>query len=159
MNDVVEQITGDRSSGRSSPTRSCGRPTRCELVDKTPEALRRRMAHGNVYPAERVDAALDNYFRVGNLSALRELALMWVADRVDEALQRYREDHGIADTWETKERVVVAITGAPGNDDLIRRAARMAPASRGELLGVHVRADDGLADHRQLRAGAATATS
>jgi two-component system sensor histidine kinase KdpD len=73
---------------------------------------------------------------------------MWVADRVDEGLQRYREDHGISDTWETKERVVVAITGAPGNDDLIRRAARMATRSRGELLGVHVRSEDGLADHR-----------
>ena len=56
----------------------------------TPEALRRRMAHGNIYAAEKVDAALANYFRVGNLTALRELALLWMADRVDEALQRYR---------------------------------------------------------------------
>ncbi len=55
-----------------------------ELVDMTPEALRRRMAHGNIYPAERIDAALANYFRPGNLAALRELALLWVADRVDD---------------------------------------------------------------------------
>ena len=82
----------------------------------TPEALRRRMAHGNIYPAERVDAALANYFRAGNLAALRELALLWVADQVDESLQEYLEDHGIEGAWETRERVVVALTGAPGGD-------------------------------------------
>ena len=94
----------------------------------TPEALRRRMAHGNIYPPERVDAALANYFRPGNLAALRELALLWVADRVDESLQQYMEDHGIDRPWETRERVVVALTGAPGGEALIRRAARMAAA-------------------------------
>jgi len=67
----------------------------------SPEALRRRMAHGNIYPAEKVDAALANYFRQGNLGALRELALLWVADRVEESLQGYLADHGITDTWET----------------------------------------------------------
>ena len=80
----------------------------------TPEALRRRMAHGNIYPAEQVDAALGNYFRVGNLGALRELALLWVADRVDEALQRLpRRATASTSPWETRERVVVAVTGAP----------------------------------------------
>ena len=116
-----------------------------ELIDQTPEALRRRMAHGNIYAPEKVDAALANYFREGNLGALRELALMWVADRVDEALEEYRELHGISGTWETRERVVVAITGAPGGEDVLRRAARMAMRTRGELLGVHVRPADGLA--------------
>ena len=67
-----------------------------ELVDMTPEALRRRMAHGNIYKPDKVDAALGNYFRPGNLTALRELALLWLADSVDEGLQRYREQHGIA---------------------------------------------------------------
>ncbi len=61
----------------------------------TPEALRRRMAHGNIYPAEKIDAALNHYFRAGNLAALRELALLWLADKVDEGLQRYREAHDI----------------------------------------------------------------
>ncbi len=82
----------------------------------SPEALRRRMAHGNVYPAERIDAALGNYFRVGNLGALRELALLWVADRVDEALDEYRRLHGIDRPWETRERVLVALTGAADGD-------------------------------------------
>ena len=80
-----------------------------ELVDMSPESLRRRLAHGNVYAAEKIDAALGNYFRVGNLTALRELALLWVADRVDEVLQRYREDHRIDKVWEARERVVVAL--------------------------------------------------
>src|SRR5205823_5008680 len=66
-----------------------------EMVDMTPEALRRRMAHGNIYPPEKIDAALTNYFRSGNLAALRELALLWLADKVDEGLQRYRVEHKI----------------------------------------------------------------
>ena len=89
---------------------------------------------------------------------MRELALLWVADRVDESLQEYRERHGIETAWETRERVAVAVTGAPGSDNLIRRAARIANRSKAELVGVHVRADDGLAtpgtgallEHRRL---------
>src|SRR5437870_3921542 len=116
-----------------------------EYRGKTFEALRRRMAHGNIYPLERIDASLANYFRPGNLAALRELALLWVADRVEDSLQQYLEDHGIEGTWETRERVVVALTGAPGGDVLIRRAARMARRAKGDLIGVHVRPTDGLA--------------
>ena len=70
-------------------------------------------ADGNVYAAEKVDAALANYFREGNLSALRELSLLWVADRVEEGLDRYRSDHDITEQWPTRERVVVALTGGP----------------------------------------------
>src|SRR5436853_406482 len=84
-----------------------------EMVDMTPEALRRRMAHGNIYPPEKIDAALTNYFRSGNLAALRELALLWLADKVDEGLQRYRVEHKIEGAWEARERVVVALTGGP----------------------------------------------
>jgi two-component system sensor histidine kinase KdpD len=143
MNDVVEQITGIKQR-ETIPDAVVRAADQIEIVDMTPQALRRRMAHGNIYPAEKVDASLANYFREGNLGALRELALMWVADRVDEALETYRAAHGIAQPWETRERVLVAITGAPGGDDVIRRAARMAARTRGELLGVHVRPADGL---------------
>src|SRR5205085_2391069 len=86
------------------------RHPRVALVGMEPEALRRRLAHGNVYAPEEVDAALGSYFRPGNLTALRELALLWTADKVDEALQRYRTEHHIAATWEARERVVVALT-------------------------------------------------
>ena len=111
----------------------------------SPEALRRRMAHGNVYPPEKVDAALANYFRVGNLTALRELALLWLADEVDEQLDRYRADHDISGTWEARERVVVALTGGPEGDTLIRRASRIAARTKGaDLLAVHVTRSDGL---------------
>ena len=88
------------------------------------------MAHGNIYPAERVDASLANYFRPGNLAALREIALLWVADKVEENLQEYLEDHGIAAPWETRERVVVALTGAPGGDVLIRAGRADGAAAR-----------------------------
>jgi two-component system, OmpR family, sensor histidine kinase KdpD len=144
LNDVVETITGIRQA-ETVPDWVVRDADQVELTDLTPEALRRRMAEGNVYAADKVDAALANYFRPGNLAALRELALLWVADKVDEALQRYMDEHQIAGNWETRERVVVAITGAPGGDQLIRRAARMAQRSHGELIGVHVKVGEGLA--------------
>lgn len=143
LNDVVEAITGVHQR-ETLPDRVVRDADQVELVDMTPEALRRRMAHGNVYAPDKVDAALANYFRVGNLGALRELALLWVADKVDEALQRYQQDEHISDTWETRERVVVAVTGAPSGDHLIRRAARMARRSQGELIGVHLHGTSGL---------------
>ncbi len=144
VNDVVERITGivQRETIPDSVVRAADQ---IELVDMSPEALRRRMAHGNIYHPEKIDAALSNYFRPGNLAALRELALLWVADRVEDSLQQYMADHGITRPWETRERVVVAMSGAPGGDALIRRASRMAQRTKGELLGVHVRAHDGLA--------------
>jgi two-component system sensor histidine kinase KdpD len=143
VNDVVERITGVKQH-ETIPDAVVRAAEQVELVDMTPEALRRRIAHGNVYPSDRIDASLANYFRPGNLAALRELALLWVADKVDESLQDYMEDHGIRGPWETRERVVVAITGAPGGDALIRRAARMAMRAHAELFGVHVRSTDGL---------------
>ncbi len=143
LNDVVDRITGV-TQRETVPDVVVRAADQIELVDMTPEALRRRMAHGNIYAAEKVDAALAHYFRAGNLAALRELALLWVADRVDEGLEDYRERHGITEPWETKERVVVALTGAPGGEQLIRRGARMAARSHGDLIGVHVRNPDGL---------------
>jgi two-component system sensor histidine kinase KdpD len=144
LNDVVQAITGvpQRETVPDAVVRAA---EQVELVDMTPEALRRRMAHGNIYQPNKVDAALSNYFRPGNLTALRELALLWLADSVEENLQHYREQHGIASTWETKERVVVAVTGGPEGEALIRRAARIASrAVAGELLAVHIARSDGL---------------
>ena len=144
LNDVVEKITGvpQRETVPDAIVRSADQ---VELVDMTAEALRRRMAHGNIYPPEKIDAALTNYFRSGNLSALRELALLWLADKVDEGLQRYRTEHKIQGTWEARERVVVALTGGPEGRTLIRRAARIAARSAGgDLLAVHVTKSDGL---------------
>lgn len=144
LNDVVQRITGIRQQ-ETVPDRVVRAADQIELVDMSPQALRRRMAHGNVYAAEKVDAALANYFRVGNLTALRELALLWLADRVDEGLQEYRAAHGIHDTWEARERVVVALPGGPHGEALIRRAARIAARTGAGLLAVHVTRSDGLA--------------
>ena len=141
--DVVERITGVEEDERI-PDVVVRDAEQVELVDMTPEALRRRVAHGNVYPAEGINAALGNYFRPGTLAALRELALLWVVDKVDASLHRYMEQHDIEGPWETRERVVVAITAAPGGDTLIRRAARMAMRAHAELLGVHVRSNEDL---------------
>ncbi len=144
VNDVVERITGVKQR-ETVPDAVVRAADQVELVDMTPEALRRRMAHGNIYAPDKVDAALGNYFRVGNLSALRELALLWVADKVDAGLQDYMEAQGIEGPWETRERVVVAVTGSPSGEYLIRRAARMAQRTKADLLGVHVQSTDGLA--------------
>jgi two-component system, OmpR family, sensor histidine kinase KdpD len=144
LNDVVEKITGvpQRETVPDAVVRAADQ---VELVDSSAEALRRRMAHGNIYPPEKVDAALANYFRVGNLTALRELALLWLADKVEDGLQQYRAAHGIESLWETRERVVVALTGGPEGETLLRRGARIAARSTGgELLAVHVVRSDGL---------------
>jgi two-component system sensor histidine kinase KdpD len=145
VNDVVERITGVEQR-ETVPDAVVRAANGIELVDMTPDALRRRMAHGNIYQQDKIDAALGNYFRVGNLTALRELALLWIADQVDTAMQDYRQRHGIERPWETRERVAVTLTGAPGGDDLIRRAARIAARSKAELIGIHVRPADGLAE-------------
>ncbi|WP_256107077.1 DUF4118 domain-containing protein [Streptomyces sp. ODS05-4] len=144
LGDVVESITGVREPD-TVPDEVVRRADQIELVDMSPQALRRRLAHGNVYRPDEVDAALSNYFRPGNLTALRELALLWTADRVDEYLQQYRGEHGIRSTWQARERIVVGLTGGPEGRTLIRRAARMAAKGSGsEILAVHIARSDGL---------------
>ncbi|HEY6311225.1 MAG TPA: universal stress protein, partial [Streptosporangiaceae bacterium] len=144
LSTVARQVTGVEQR-ETLPDDVARRADQIELVDMTPEALRRRMLHGNVYPPNRIEAALTHYFRPGNLTALRELALLWVADRVEEGLQRYRAEHGIAGPWETRERIVVGIAGEKGDEAVIRRAARIAARTPGsDLLAVHVDRDDGL---------------
>ncbi|MDF2585753.1 MAG: histidine kinase [Mycobacterium sp.] len=143
LNDVVSHITGTAQLQRV-PDEFVRRADQIELVDITPEALRRRIAHGNVYPPEQAAAAMEDYFRPGNLSALRQLALLWLADQVDAALARYRDDKNITDTWEARERVVVAVSGGPESETLVRRASRIASRSGADLKVVHVIAGDGL---------------
>lgn len=144
LNDVVATITGVRQR-ETVPDAVVRGAEQIELVDMSPEALRRRMAHGNVYAPEKVDSALRNYFRPGNLAALRELALLWVADRVDAGLADYRKMHDITGPWPTRERVVVALSGGPEGDALIRRGARIASKGvGGELIAVYVARSDGL---------------
>src|SRR5438477_6765019 len=125
LGDVVESITGVRQQ-ETVPDEVVRRADQIELVDMSPQALRRRMAHGNIYQPNKVDAALSNYFRPGNLTALRELALLWVADRVDEYLQEYRSEHRVSKIWGSRERIVVGLTGGSEGRTRIRRATRLA---------------------------------
>ncbi|MGV0793560.1 ATP-binding protein [Mycolicibacterium sp. XJ1819] len=141
--DVAGQITGVDEPDRI-PDEIVRAADQIELVDITPEALRRRLAHGNVYPPERVDAALSNYFRPENLTALRQLALLWLADQVDAALARYRSDEKIPATWKPRERVVVGVTGGPESETQVRRASLIASRTGAELKVVHVVRGDGL---------------
>lgn len=137
VSDLAAQITGVEEPDRI-PDEVVRAADQIELVDITPEALRRRLAHGNVYPPERVDAALSNYFRPENLTALRQLTLLWLADQVDAALAKYRSDKKISDRWAPRERVVVGVTGGPESEVLVRRASRIASRTGADLRVVHV---------------------
>ncbi|MGW7542332.1 DUF4118 domain-containing protein [Streptomyces sp. NPDC054770] len=144
LGDIVESITGVRQR-ETVPDEVVRRADQIELVDMSPQALRRRMAHGNIYKSDKVDAALSNYFRPGNLTALRELALLWVADRVDAYLTEYRSEHQVSAIWGSRERIVVGLTGGPEGRTLIRRAVRLAEkGAGGEVLAVYVSRSDGL---------------
>lgn len=146
LSDVVEQITG-APQRETVPDQMLRTADQIEVVDLAPQALRDRLAEGHVYPASRIDAALSNYFRLGNLTALRELALLWLADEVETALKAYRAEHKIDSKWEARERVVVALTGGPEGETLIKRGARIAARSAGgELIVVHVSGQDGLSE-------------
>jgi K+-sensing histidine kinase KdpD len=110
-------------------------------VDVAPEALRDRLARGHIYPADQVEAALGGWFRTGNLSALRELALLWLAAALAGGPRRYLrgggDPGGDPGGGQARERVVVALSGGPEGETLIRRAARIAARSGGDLLAVH----------------------
>ena len=139
--DEVEHMTGAKVRERV-PDWVVRKADQIELIDSSPEQLRRRMLHGNIYPKERVPLALSSFFRTDNLIALRELALRFLADETDEELLEHLRQHESNAVWETCERVMVAVTTAPGTDGLLRRAARMAARLKGELEVVHVTASD-----------------
>jgi two-component system sensor histidine kinase KdpD len=111
------------------------------MVDLTPEALQNRMKRGDVYGQEKVEQALKNFFRRGNLIALRELALRQVAEQVDRSLESYMDEKDIRETWPVKERIVVCISANPKAQYLVARAARMARRMDADLYAVHVDLD------------------
>ena len=139
--DEVEHMTGARVRERV-PDWVVRKADQIELIDSSPEQLRRRMIHGNIYPKEKVSQALTHFFRTDNLIALRELALRFLADETEEDLLEHLRRHESAGVWETCERIMVAVTAVPGMDALLRRAARMALRLKGELDAVIVIASD-----------------
>lgn len=140
--DAVERITGVGVRERV-PDWVVRRADQIELIDSSADQLRRRMLHGNIYPDNKVPSALSGFFRTENLVALRELSLRFVADETEEELLEYLRSHGAAgELWETTERIMVAVTGAPGNASVIRRAARIASRIKADLIAVHVISGD-----------------
>jgi two-component system sensor histidine kinase KdpD len=145
LTDVVSAITRGRPA-ETVPDEIVRRADQLQLIDLSPELLRLRIAAGKIVPADRIDAALSDYFRPGNLAALRELALLWLADRVDEGLASYRAGNRIDASWPTRERVVVGLSGGPEGAGLIRRGARLLNRVSGtDLLAVHVISAEGSA--------------
>ena len=139
--DAVEQMSEAQVRERV-PDWVVRKADQIELVDSSPEALRRRMLHGNIYPQEKVPQALTHFFRRDNLIALRELALRFLADETEEELLDHLRRHRAQVVWETTERIMVAVTAAPGTDVLLRRAARISARVKGELDVVHVISGD-----------------
>jgi two-component system, OmpR family, sensor histidine kinase KdpD len=140
--DAVERITGVAVRERV-PDWVVRRADQIELIDSSADQLRRRMLHGNIYPKEKVPAALSGFFQPQNLVALRELSLRFVADETEEELLEYLRSRGAAgEVWDTTERILVAVTGAPGNAAVIRRAARIAARTKADLIALHVVAGD-----------------
>jgi two-component system sensor histidine kinase KdpD len=135
--DAVEHMTGAQVRERV-PDWVVREADQVELIDSSPEQLRRRMAHGNIYPPDKIESALNSFFRTDNLSALRELALRFVADETDEALVERLRDRQSGQIWDTTERILVAVDATPGTDTVVRRAARLATRIRGSLQVLHV---------------------
>ncbi len=140
--DAVERITGVGVRERV-PDWVVRRADQLELIDSSADQLRRRMLHGNIYPENKVPAALNGFFRAENLAALRELSLRFVADETEEELLEYLRSKGAGgELWETTERIMVAVTGAPGNAAVIRRAARIAARVKAPLIAINVISGD-----------------
>jgi two-component system sensor histidine kinase KdpD len=151
IGDAVEAMTGANVRERV-PDWVVHRADQIELVDSSPEQLRRRMLHGNIYLPAKVPQALAEFFRRENLIALRELALRFLADEAEESLLEFLQQHQATGTWETTERIMVAVTGAPGTDVIVRRAARMSARIKAELHVVHIVDGDGRAEDPQIAA-------
>ncbi len=140
--DAVERITGVGVRERV-PDWVVRQADQIELIDSSADQLRRRMLHGNIYPEAKVPAALNGFFRAENLAALRELSLRFVADETEEELLEYLRSKGAGgELWETTERIMVAVTGAPGNASVIRRAARIAARVKAPLVAINVVPND-----------------
>jgi two-component system sensor histidine kinase KdpD len=135
--DIVEHITGVTVRERI-PDRVVDQADEVELIDMSPHALRQRMRHGNIYPPERAERALEQFFREGNLIALREMALRKMAHVCELELEEYMQQHSIDATWAAGERVMVCVDDQPQAQNLVRRGWRMANRYQTELLAVFV---------------------
>src|SRR5947209_6971317 len=137
LNDLVASITGVRVR-ETLPDWILDQAEEVELIDISPYALRQRMKHGNIYPPERIDAALNHFFREGNLTALRELALRRTAEKTETQLQEYMTEHGIGQLWPATEHVLVGFDARPHSRQVIRDAWRLAHGLHADLIAVSI---------------------
>jgi len=144
LNDLVASITGIRVR-ETLPDWILDQADEVELVDISPHALRQRMKHGNIYPPERIDASLNNFFREGNLTALRELALRRTAEKAETQLQEYMTEHGIGQLWPATEHVLVGFDARPHSRQIIRDAWRLAHGLHADLIAVSIQPEGYLA--------------
>ena len=149
LNDLVASITGVRVR-ETLPDWILDQADEVELIDISPYALRQRMKHGNIYPRERIEAALDNFFREGNLTALREMALRRTAEKTEAQLQQYMTGHHIDKVWPVGERVLVGFDHRPHTRQVIRDAWRLAHGLHAELLAVSIQPEGYLAFRSKL---------
>lgn len=124
LNDVIKQITGI-TVRETIPDKIIEDADEVVVVDITPDSLQNRLKRGNVYKSQTIEPALKNFFRKGNLNALRELTLRETAQEVNEELEEYMDEHGIKENWQTVERVMVCISSGGYSKKLIRRGARI----------------------------------
>lgn len=139
LNDIVRQITGVIVR-ETVPDSFLDQTDEIELIDLPPADLLQRLKEGKVYIPEQAEKAMANFFRMGNLIALRELALRRTAEQVEEQMESYRRDAGVHDIWPTAERILVCVGPNPRSIRLIRAARRMAAGMRAEWIAVHVEA-------------------
>jgi two-component system sensor histidine kinase KdpD len=137
LNDTVYQITGVKVR-ETVPDWVLGLADEIMTIDITPRALINRLQRGDIYATEKVPMALANFFREGNLSALREIALREVASNVDRAVQSFRQDLQVTEPWQTQERVMVCISPDRPSDRLLRRGWRIANRLRADIVAVYV---------------------
>jgi len=137
LNDLVTSITGVRVR-ETLPDRILDQAEEVELVDISPRALRQRMRHGNIYPAERIEPALNNFFREGNLTALRELALRRTAEKTETQLQQYMTEHHIRQLWPASERVLVGFDHRKHSRQVLRDAWRLAHGLHADLIAISI---------------------
>jgi two-component system, OmpR family, sensor histidine kinase KdpD len=137
LNDVVAQVTGVIVR-ETVPDRVLQEATEIRLIDLPPDELLERMEAGKVYVPEQAQRAIDNFFRKGNLIALRELALRKTAERVDAQMQHYRTAHGIRGVWAAGDRVLVCVSPSPSSARIVRAACRMASSLHAPLIAAYV---------------------
>jgi two-component system, OmpR family, sensor histidine kinase KdpD len=146
---VIASITGVRVR-ETLPDRILDEADEVELIDISPHALRQRMKHGNIYPPERIETALDNFFREGNLTALREMALRRTAEKTETQLQQYMTEHHIDQQWAASERVLVGFDHRPHTRQVIRDAWRLSHGLHADLIAISIQPEGYLATTSKL---------